>query len=827
MKNKFVIVHGHFYQPPRENPWTDEIERQDSARPFHNWNERITAECYTPNAASRILNEQGLLNSISNNYKYFSFNFGPTLMHWIRKNVPETYKKIIEADHESLISNHGHGNAIAQVFNHVIMPLASDDDKRTQIEWAITDFEFHFNRKPESIWLAETAIDLKTIRILLEYDFKFLILSPYQAQRIKGFNSNTWIDVSTGNIDTRVPYRIFNKDEKGTLVNDKYIDVFFYHPHLSSSVGFEHLLTDSVRFADKIQDVFDHWLTSPQAAIVATDGESYGHHEKYGDMCFAALINREIPNRGLNITNFGRYLEICPPLFEVELKSGPKNEGTAWSCAHGVGRWYRDCTCSDGGQYGWNQKWRGPLRESFEFLRREIEALHDQHLKNHVHNLQSLRNDYLSVLLHPETKDDFLKRHLLNPATKEYEVQVFKLLEAFYFSQLTFTSCAWFFADVSGLEPVQNLKYAARAIEIIQEFSSHSIEQQFFGLLEKAESNIAELKNARKVFEKYVKPCILREEIIIGNYAIQNYILKEDQDRHIFHYAVHSILYEKKIEAPTSVFKGMVKLTNNRTFDTHDYIYYLFIPSYKNIRCYILPSDVNLEFNVSPLTTVEAEIAEMASNKFFGLKDLIGDDRNRLIELALKEEMQRLDKTFQTIYEKNIDLLETLSLYDLDLPNVLKEICGYWLTNLINKDLKALRQKSSIAKVSGDYQNVRNLFGYGKRLGLHIKPAFIEKDFNEIILSKLHDLSQKLDLELTKSTLEFISLAYEMNLKLDFFHIQNMLYKLLSDIIVYLEPERNFKTSLECIKTLLRIAQKFGFNIQKFASEIGIESSTL
>ncbi|MEW6534059.1 MAG: DUF3536 domain-containing protein [Candidatus Auribacterota bacterium] len=826
MQNKYAIIHGHFYQPPRENPWTGEIERQPSAHPFHDWNDRIAAECYTPNTSSRILNETGLINDITNNFLHMSFNFGPTLLQWFERKYPEAYNKIVEADKESVKLHNGHGNAVAQVYNHVIMPLADDDDKRTQIEWGIKDFVHRFNRYPEAIWLAETAINYRTAEILMEYNLKYIILSPYQADKIRAFNSKTWINVGTGNIDTRVPYRIFAYDPSGNRLDNKFIDVFFYEPRISSAVGFEHLLTDSVRFADRIQSVFDHWSDEGQAAIVATDGESYGHHERHGDMCFGALATREIKNRHFKMTNFGHFHEMYPPQFEVILKTGNNNEGTAWSCAHGIGRWIRDCSCSDGGGWGWNQKWRGPLREAFNYLHNECNRIYANVLKEHVHDLMKMRNDYINVVLSPETKEAFLKEHLKAARSIQDTSVIFQLLEAQFNSQLMFTSCAWFFADISRIEPVQNMKYAAKVIDLLSEFTDEDIETQFLNILDTAKSNIQEFGTGKDIYLSFVKPYICYPEVIIGTYAMENFILNNSADGEIFFYSVKPLLCEKNTDTDKPVYKGMVKLINKKTEKKQDFIYYLFVPSYRDMRCYILSPDVNLEFNISPLDTIEERIAELAHYRFYGLKNLIGYNREKLIEMALHSEMQRLDKTFNTIYRKNVDLLATLTQYDLPLPNVLKEVCSYALTNEVNRQIAKLNQKKvPLSKTYKDYKKIRELFFDSRKAGLHINTTHVQEDFNAIILSKLNDLLNKLDIELAKTTLDFINLAVEMGLQLDYFHMQNIVYRLLTEDILYSKPAQNLKKSLECIEHILKITKKLSFNVDKFSkiAELHVE----
>jgi len=827
MKNKYTIIHGHFYQPPRENPWTGEIEPQDSALPFHDWNERIASECYTPNTCSRVLNEESLINKIVNNYVYFSFNFGPTLLQWIEHHTPETYKKILEADKKSMDLNNGHGNAIAQVYNHVIMPLASDDDKRTQIEWGIKDFTHRFNRFPESMWLAETAIDTKTVNLLIEYGIKFIILSPHQADRIRSFNSMSWIDVSTGLIDTRVPYRIFHRDNDDKVNKKKYLDVFFYNASLSSAVGFEHLLTDAFSFAERIQHSFDSWSPAGQAVIIATDGESYGHHEKHADMCFSAFCTRETANRDFSITNFGNFLEMFPPQFEVVLKSGPHGEGTAWSCAHGVGRWCRDCSCSTGGLHNWNQKWRAPLRESFNYLKHEINAMYDKKLKLHVRDLKKLRNDYIDVILNTENKAAFVKKHVKSPKKSFNKSTMFKLLEAQHNAQLMYTSCAWFFADVSGIEPVQNMKYAAKIIEILDEFTDKDTEAEFLKILDKANSNIQEQGSGKDCYERYVKTSIYQPEMIIGNYAIETFVLNEVTDRKIFHYKLHTVLHEKKHDGSSPVYKGMVKITNEKTDFIDNFIYYLFVPSYKDIHCYILNSDENLEFNVSPVNTIEDKIASLTHSKFYGLKDLIGYNRENLIQLALKEEMNRLKRIFNDIYKKNIDLLSSLKQYDLDLPKVLKEVCSFALTEKITKEINRLKKITSAKKVYKDYEKVRDIYLAGKKSGLKINPTIIEKDFNDIIVAKLLSLRKKLDYSLANTALEFINLGSEMGLSLDTTRIQNLIYHLVNEDLLNLKTEQSLKNSLMAIRTVLAIAKLLSFNIKKLTHSSGIDFNSI
>lgn len=514
----YFTIHGHFYQPPRENPWTGVIENQPSAKPFHDWNERIASECYSPNSASRILSPHGHIQDIVNNYDFMSFNMGPTLMGWIRTNTPETYKRIQEADRRSAERLNGHGNAIAQVYNHIIMPLASKEDKRTQIRWGIEDFKFHFGRMPEAMWLAETAINLDTVVELIKAGIKFTILSPTQADCFRKFGDEAWTGCANTDIDTTRPYRIYPRDKEGNLVCDGYLDVFFYNPWLSSAVGFEHLLRDAGTFGRRIADAWDKNREDPQLVSIGTDGESYGHHEPFGDMCAAWLFNRYAPEHNMVPVNYGWFLEKFPPAHEVLLKNF-HSEGCAWSCAHGVGRWYRDCGCSTGGGPNWNQKWRGPLRDAVNRLKQLADDVFVREFeKLSATNPWDVRNNYVETLVAPEEKSrikHFLEVTLLHPEKEDDCAKAIRLLEIQKFCLFSFTSCGWFFNDIEGLEPVQNMRYALRAMELLEPFLpfGHNIKSEILSILARATSNEHQW-NGAEVFTRYAEddvPVVIKQ----------------------------------------------------------------------------------------------------------------------------------------------------------------------------------------------------------------------------------------------------------------------------------------------------------------------------
>jgi len=469
----YLSIHGHFYQPPRENPWLEAIEVQDSAVPYHDWNERINAECYAPNSSSRIVDGRNRIIDIVNNYEYMSFNFGPTLLSWMEHYAPLTYEKIMKADIESVQSHNGHGNALAQVYNHIIMPLANEHDKQTQVIWGIKDFEYRFGRKPEGMWLAETAADDDTLRVLAENGIKFTILSPYQACEFKEIKSDKWEDVSWGNIDPARPYRYYIKSAKG-----KYIDIFFYDGSISKSVAFDNLLLDGDRFAKRLTEGVSDSRNFPQLVHIATDGESYGHHTKFGDMALSYVLKVKAKDLGFKITNYAEFLEKFPPKYEVKIK-----EPSSWSCSHGVGRWCEDCGCSTGGKPGWNQKWRKPLREALNYLRDELSVIFETYGKKYFSkNPWDVRNNYISVILNRKESNilKFQKDNFKPKLSDEERVRAMELLEIQRQTQLMFTSCGWFFTEISGIETVQIMKYAARAIQLARKFSDKDLEDKFY-----------------------------------------------------------------------------------------------------------------------------------------------------------------------------------------------------------------------------------------------------------------------------------------------------------------------------------------------------------
>ncbi len=528
--NRYCIIHGHFYQPPRENPWTGIIETQPSAHPAHDWNERIYDECYRPNAYSRLLEGDGYIKGIVNNYKYMSFNFGPTLFQWLETRHPKIAGRIIEADHESRTRYNGHGNAMAQVYNHLIMPLASRRDQLTQIRWAKTFFERRFGRPSEGIWLAETAINMETVRCLIEEGIRFVVLSPNQALSTRPLDSDEkLVSKSEHELDTRIPYRVYPYSQSGER-EAGFLDVFFFDEPLSRAVSFEEILTSSKTLGHRLTTPLDEAPEIPQATIIATDGETFGHHRAFGDMCLAYFFSNVAAKMHVRPVNFAYFLSICPPRTEVRL-ANEHSEGTAWSCAHGTGRWIRNCGCQTGGPDHWNQEWRTPLRHALDFLSSVLGQTYEERLWLYLKDPWRLRDRYEAMEDKKSTKElnGILYELGGKPAEEETALEILRLLEAQRFMLYSYTSCGWFFSDISGIETIQNLRYAARALQLGLDYSARTaVLEAFFLHLSKAVSNIGQ-KTGRMLFEEYVAPDMRHLEIAAFASAV-HHVLYPDRE---------------------------------------------------------------------------------------------------------------------------------------------------------------------------------------------------------------------------------------------------------------------------------------------------------
>jgi alpha-amylase/alpha-mannosidase (GH57 family) len=467
------VVHGHFYQPPRENPWTGKIDAQPSAAPFHDWNERVLAECYRPNAFSRIPTEHG--DRVVNNFERLSFNVGPTLLAWMQEADPQTYGEIIEADRLSR-QRLGHGNAIAQAFHHTILPLSTLRDVRTQVRWGVADFRYRFGRDPEGMWLPETAASDDVLGILIEEGVRFTILAPGQSQ---------------GMVDTRIPHRYLHRDGSG-----RSLSLFFYDGDIARSIAFERAGSSAEGFID----LFESRPRDRHHLVhAATDGETYGHHQVFTDLGLAYALFVEADRCGLEVTNYGAYLDSHPPQDDVKVRSG---EGSSWSCTHGVGRWKRDCGCSTGGEPGWNQNWRGPLRAALDIVRDAADDVFQRMGGALFKDPWKARDHYVDVVIGRTEWDELIAREASGPLDDAAKETAHALLQLQESSMSMFTSCGWFFNDIGGIETIQILRYAARTLDLMKSLDQTTPENALLDKLEQAKSNDPEVGTGADVYRQ-------------------------------------------------------------------------------------------------------------------------------------------------------------------------------------------------------------------------------------------------------------------------------------------------------------------------------------
>ena len=722
-----LVVHGHFYQPPRESPWTDEVPVEPSAYPYHDWNERITAECYRPNTASRVLDPFGRIRSIVNNFEHTSFNVGPTLFAWMEGRHPEVHARILAADRSSAAAHAGHGNAIAQAFNHIILPLASERDRRTQVLWGLKEFQHRFRRPAEGLWLPETAVHAGTIDTLIDCKVSFTVLSPYQAWRVRVLAGGPWQEVANGRVDPKRAYRVFGQ-RPGPQGERRFLDVFFYDGPISRAVSFEHLLRNSDALAERLALAVVPAATEPQLVSVAVDGETFGHHEPFGDMCVAALVSEKVRPRGFRLMNYAEFLAETPPQHEVELQPGERGEGTAWSCAHGVGRWVRDCGCSTGAPPGWNQAWRGPLRAALDHLRNAVAQIFEARGARLFHDPWAARDDYVDIVLRPDdaaVAEAFFARHLSGEADHARRVEARKLLEAQRHAMAMYTSCGWFFADVTGIETVQNIRYAARCVQLTQEFAAEDLEGQLLAGLELARGNNGRDTGAT-IYRNWVAPEIRTARRAAGAYAIFRLLDVVSDTRQVHGFTMRDSAAESVDLLGHRACRGHLWLRDRRTGEETEMSYLALEYSPRNLRCFLAAADsdehARLRQAVAALRPplerpdLERGLSGLFGGPPLGIGDLLPDERRRIAELLAEERVAGLRQQYRGIFEENRHLLQDFADMQLELPNEIRVPCEFTL----QADLEECARRLQPPFPAVALQELDDLVGCAARLGLRV-----------------------------------------------------------------------------------------------------------
>jgi alpha-amylase/alpha-mannosidase (GH57 family) len=669
---RYVCIHGHFYQPPRENAWLEEVEVQDSARPYHDWNERVTAECYEPNSASRILDTGNRIVDIVNNYASISFDAGPTLLAWMEKSSPGVYRAILEADRLSREKFHGHGGAMAQAYNHIIMPLAGTRDKRTQVIWGIRDFESRFGRKPEGMWLPETAVDLESLDIMAEHGILFTVLAPTQASRVRDLKGGAWTDVSRGRIDPKRPYLC-------RLPSGRTISLFFYDGPISHDVAFGHLLTNGDRFAKRLIEPFSPEPRGPELVHVATDGETYGHHHRFGDMALAYCLESIEANKLARITTYGDFLDQFPPDREVEII-----ENTAWSCGHGVERWRSDCGDSSGAHPGWNQKWRAPLRHAMDWLGSKAAAVFEKDMASLTRDPWGARDEYIRVVFDrsPATVESFLAGVSGRSLSPDEKIRCLKLLELERHALLMVSSDGWFFDDISNVETVQVVQYASRALQLLRDVTGEDLEPEFVNRLAAAKSNIPELGDGARIYDVFVRPAFVDFLRLGAHYAVSSLFEEYPEATKIAHYSANADVRERDVAGRRTLAVGRVNLKSAVTLEERTISYAVLHLGDLDLTAGVRDFEgesrfdrtrlaIRAAFARSDITAVIRSIDHDFGTRTYSLGDLFQDEKRKVLGEILDDTLRGLEDDYRQIFQANSAIMQAMGEMRIPLPEAL------------------------------------------------------------------------------------------------------------------------------------------------------------
>ena len=735
----YLAIHGHFYQPPRENPWTDEIDREPTAEPYHDWNERINEECYRPNAFARVFGDDGRVVDILNNYAYLSFNFGPTLLSWLRTHAPDVYDRIREGDAASL-KRLGHGNAIAQVYNHLIMPLADRRDKVTQVRWGLADFRYHFGREAEALWLAETAVDHETLEVLAQAGMRYVILSPTQAARVRPRGSvdhADWRDVSSGNVDPSQAYTC-------RLPSGRSLAAFFYDGPLAHAAGYGDLFQDSQHFLSRLAGAVDPKRTHPQLIHLATDGETFGHHKKFAELTLTYALTHEAPAQGFQVTNYAAYLDLAPPQWEVEIKPG-----TAWSCAHGVGRWSRDCGCRVGGPADWHQRWRAPLRAALDHLRDALAEIYAREAPALLGDPWEARDAYGDVLPDrtPERLEAFLAKRAGRRLSEDERERALTLLEMQRHALLMYTSCGWFFTELSGLESTQVLKYAARAIDLASRFGANGLTRKLLADLHKAESNDPRYRNGAEVYRRLVLPAAIGPERVAASYAI-NALVDPFPVRHRRHaYRIEQTLGHSRQVGDYRLVCGHLRLTSESTSHAGGWTY-----AAVHLGGYNFAASVGLSRSAEESEKFCAQLLKrlhrltpaklarllkgVAGENIYGLGDLPPTDRRRLMKTLDQELLAGLANSYEQIYTQHMGTITALREAHMPVPPELRVAAEYTLSHRLAGAAAELARQPDQANEA----NMKHILELARRDGLRLERGLAVRNLERAVVEQVQVL---------------------------------------------------------------------------------------
>ena len=771
---RYICVHGHFYQPPRENAWLEYVELQDSAYPFHDWNERITAECYAPNGVSRILDNENYITKIVNNYARISFNFGPTLLSWLEGHAPDVYQTIIDADKESQQNFSGHGSALAQAYSHMIMPLANKRDKYTQVLWGIRDFERRFGRKPEGMWLPETAVDLETLDIMAEMGLKFTILAPHQAGRVRPLGSEAWVDVGGDKIDPTMAYLI-------NLPSGRNFNLFFYDGPTSRSVAFEDTLSNGENFAHLLMAAFSDKRNWPQLVHIASDGETYGHHHRFADMALAYALSYIEEKNLAKITNYGEFLEKHPPTHEVEIIGN-----TSWSCSHGVERWRSDCGDNSGSHPKFNQAWRTPLREAMDWLRDTMIAQYENKANELFKDPWAARDAYIDVILNrsPENVTQFFSQQASRELNGAERVTALKLLELQRHAMLMYASCGWFFDDLSGIETVQVIQYAGRVVQLAQELFGDDAEEKFLSILEKAKSNIREMGDGRHIYEMFVRPAMVDLIKVTAHYAISSIFENYGEETKTFCYFVNTEDYQTVECGKTRLAAGQARviseITQEQAILSFGVLHFGDHNLNAGVRQYQGEEAYQTMIQETTQTCHAADFPEVIRllDKHFGsstysLRSIFRDEQRKVLGYILESTVSEIEAAYRQLYENHFPAMRFLTEMGGPVPKAFHSAAEL----ILNIDLHRVLKGDTF-----EVETIKNLVETADSWRVDLDRDGLAYDFKISLEGMIEAFTQALeDIAKLQELVDAVTLARSMPFVVDLWKTQNQYYEMLNN----------------------------------------------
>jgi alpha-amylase/alpha-mannosidase (GH57 family) len=778
---RFVCIHGHFYQPPRENPWLETVETQDTAAPYHDWNERICSECYAPNGAARIVDIKNQIKRIVNNYSRASFDFGPTLLSWLKENAPRTYRMILDGERRSRKNYRGHSSAMAQVYNHMILPLASRRDRMTQIRWGIADYESNYGAPPEGMWLAETAADFDSLELMAQHGIKFTLLAPHQCKRIRplkddaGADEAAWTNTPNASVDITRPYLV--RFDSGVS-----IAVYFYNGPISRAIAFEGLLNSGENFVARLKSGFKD-VAHPQLVHVATDGESYGHHHKHGEMALAYALRLLENDKVAKLTNYGSFLEQFPPEYECEIF-----EDTSWSCGHGIERWRSNCGCNSG-KPGFNQEWRAPLRQALDELRDALAPLTEQEGAKLFHDVWAARDAYIQVVL-DRSEDSvarFFAAHANHALSEEERVRALELMEMQRHAQLMYTSCGWFFDDISGIETVQIIAYAARVLQLARwlfNSQAESLEPAFLVRLAEARSNVPSAGDGAKIYKVCVATMELQLEQVAAHYAISSVFSSFAEETDLFCFHVRRISYDISTSGRGRLAVGRAHVASAITGNSQTFSFAVLHFGDQNITAAVKP------YNEAEAAGFEAFAAQAAKevqradfpdvirllDQYYGRADysltsLFTDEQRRIVQLILNSTLWDIENSLTTIYQDHASLLHYLSQAGLPKPPALTLAAGF----AINAGLRRVLESDPI-----DQAQLRSYLSLAKADQVQLDTATLSYFADQRMKRAMVELQLSGgSLEMLERALELARTLIELPFDLNLWQAQNIWFEIL------------------------------------------------